>query len=121
MKLEDILENRFGYKAFRPGQKEIISSVMEGSHTIAMLPTGTGKALCYQLPGYLLDGQVIIISPLLSLMQDQAEQLMMNGEKKVIAFNSFLTLEEKQHALRNLHKYKFIFISPEMLKSVTVV
>ncbi|KML46182.1 MULTISPECIES: RecQ family ATP-dependent DNA helicase [Bacillaceae] len=115
MRLDELLERKFGYSAFRPGQKEIIESVLAGRNTVAMLPTGTGKSLCYQLPGYMIEGQVIIISPLLSLMQDQAEQLMMNGEKKVIAFNSFLSRSEKKQALTNLDQYKFIFISPEML------
>jgi ATP-dependent DNA helicase RecQ len=115
MNLETILQKTYGYTSFRPGQKEIIASVLSRKDTVAMLPTGTGKSLCYQLPGYLLEGQVIIISPLLSLMQDQAEQLMLNGEKKVIAFNSFLTHEEKRQSLMNLRHYKFIFISPEML------
>ncbi|RBP89555.1 ATP-dependent DNA helicase RecQ [Cytobacillus firmus] len=115
MRLEAVLQSKFGYPAFRPGQKEIIESVLSGRNTVAMLPTGTGKSLCYQLPGYVIEGQVIIISPLLSLMQDQAEQLMMNGEKKVIAFNSFLTSAEKKQALIHLNQYKFIFISPEML------
>lgn len=114
--LEKRLKQYFNFSAFRPGQKEIISSVLEDKHTIAMLPTGTGKSLCYQLPGYMLDGQVVIVSPLLSLMQDQAEQLMMNGEKRVVAFNSFLSREEKHEALLQLHKYKFIFLSPEMLR-----
>ncbi len=82
MRLDELLERKFGYSAFRPGQKEIIESVLAGRNTVAMLPTGTGKSLCYQLPGYMIEGQVIIISPLLSLMQDQAEQLMMNGEKR---------------------------------------
>ncbi|MBP2240713.1 ATP-dependent DNA helicase RecQ [Cytobacillus eiseniae] len=121
MNLEIQLEKYFAYTSFRPGQKEIITSLLEGNHTIAMLPTGTGKSLCYQLPGYLLEGQVIIISPLLSLMQDQVEQLMMNGEKRVIAFNSFLTADEKNHALLQLHHYKFIFLSPEMLRSKSVI
>ncbi|MEH7124345.1 MULTISPECIES: RecQ family ATP-dependent DNA helicase [unclassified Bacillus (in: firmicutes)] len=116
MKLEKLLQHHFNYTAFRTGQKEVISSILEGNHTIAMLPTGTGKSLCYQLSGYALNGQVIIISPLLSLMQDQAEQLMMNGEKRVIAFNSFLSAEEKNRALSQLNKYKFIFLSPEMLR-----
>ncbi|KAF0816976.1 ATP-dependent DNA helicase RecS (RecQ family) [Bacillus sp. ZZV12-4809] len=115
MRLEVLLQSKFGYPAFRPGQKEIIESVLAGRNTIAMLPTGTGKSLCYQLPGYMIEGQVIIISPLLSLMQDQAEQLMLNGEKRVIAFNSFLSRSEKRQALNNLDQYKFIFISPEML------
>lgn len=116
MKLENLLKQYFNFTAFRTGQKEIISSILEGNHTVAMLPTGTGKSLCYQLPGYVLSGQIVIISPLLSLMQDQAEQLMMNGEKRVIAFNSFLSQGEKVQALRRLHQYKFIFLSPEMLR-----
>lgn len=121
MTLEKQLKRFFNYEVFRIGQKEVISSVLGGNHTIAMLPTGTGKSLCYQLPGFLLDGQVVIISPLLSLMQDQAEQLMMNGEKSVVAFNSFLSPKEKSTAIRRLHQYKFIFFSPEMLKLDYVV
>ncbi|WP_057764315.1 RecQ family ATP-dependent DNA helicase [Cytobacillus praedii] len=117
MKLEEHLKQYFNYTAFRTGQKEVISSILDGNHTVAMLPTGTGKSLCYQLSGYLLNGPVVIISPLLSLMQDQTEQLMMNGEKRVIAFNSFLTSMEKNQALSQLDTYKFIFLSPEMLKS----
>lgn len=117
MKLEEELKKHFNYTTFRSGQKEVISSILEGDHTIAMLPTGTGKSLCYQLSGYLLNGQIIIISPLLSLMQDQTEQLMMNGEKRVIALNSFLTQQERNQALSQLDMYKFIFLSPEMLKS----
>jgi ATP-dependent DNA helicase RecQ len=117
VKLEEHLEKHFNYTTFRPGQKEVITSILDGNHTIAMLPTGTGKSLCYQLSGYLLSGQVIIISPLISLMQDQTEQLMMNGEKRVIALNSFLTPQEKNYVLSKLAMYKFIFLSPEMLRS----
>ncbi|KIL48096.1 hypothetical protein KR50_22630 [Jeotgalibacillus campisalis] len=80
-----------------------------------MLPTGSGKSLCYQLPSYILHAQVLIVSPLLSLMQDQVEQIKIRGEKKVIALNSFLSFKEKKQALKNLQHYKFIFISPEML------
>jgi ATP-dependent DNA helicase RecQ len=111
------LNERFGYKSFRPGQQEVIESVLGGSDTLAMLPTGTGKSLCFQLPGYLLEGQVIIVSPLLSLMQDQVEQMKVNGEKDVIAINSFLPFPERKRALERLHSYKFIFISPEMLSN----
>ncbi|MFE8695619.1 RecQ family ATP-dependent DNA helicase [Cytobacillus sp. FJAT-53684] len=121
MDLEFHLEKHFNYTSFRVGQKEVITSILDGKHTIAMLPTGTGKSLCYQLSGYLLKGQIVIISPLLSLMQDQVEQLMMNGEKSVIAFNSFLTQEEKYQALLHLNKYKFIFLSPEMLQSESII
>lgn len=109
------MQKYFHFSEFRPGQQEAIESVLEKKHTIAMLPTGTGKSLCYQLPGYVLDGQVLIVSPLLSLMQDQVEQMMAMGEKRVIALNSFLPPPQKAMALDRLHAYKFIFISPEML------
>jgi ATP-dependent DNA helicase RecQ len=115
MELEQLLKKYFGYHSFKPGQKEVITSILEGNHTLAMLPTGTGKSLCYQLPGYIFEGAIIIVSPLLSLMQDQVEQLMSFGEKRVIAINSFLTYDEKKNVLNNIKKYKYIFLSPEML------
>ncbi|WP_045517378.1 RecQ family ATP-dependent DNA helicase [Neobacillus niacini] len=121
MELEKLLNKYFGYQTFKTGQKEVISSLLGGNHTIAMLPTGTGKSLCYQLPGYCLDGQILIISPLLSLMQDQVEQLMKFGEKRVIALNSFLDHEKRGYVLRNLTKYKYIFVSPEMLSLPIII
>ncbi|MEW8972227.1 MAG: ATP-dependent DNA helicase RecQ [Mesobacillus sp.] len=115
MELKRYLKKYFGFEAFRSGQEETIQSVLENKHTITMLPTGTGKSLCYQLPGYLLDGHVLVISPLLSLMQDQVDQMMAMGEKRVIALNSFLSPQQKAKALEELERYRFIFISPEML------
>ncbi len=116
MRIEQHLRQIFGFNTFRPGQQETIESILNGEHTLSMLPTGTGKSLCYQLPAYLLPGAVIVVSPLLSLMQDQVEQLKMKGEKRVIALNSFLHFKEKTAALAQLHRYKFIFLSPEMLQ-----
>ncbi len=121
MELECLLQKYFGYQAFKTGQKEVISSLLFGQHTLAMLPTGTGKSLCYQLPGLILPGQILIVSPLLSLMQDQVEQFKRFGEKRVIAVNSFLTIEEKNRVLHQLARYKFIFISPEMLRVSFVI
>ncbi|MBC1473435.1 ATP-dependent DNA helicase RecQ [Listeria grandensis] len=115
MQLEEQLERFLGFSAFRAGQREVVSHVLDGNDCFAMLPTGTGKTVCYQLSGYLLKGAVLIVSPLLSLMQDQVERMRANGEKRVIALNSFLSLPEKQQALGNLGQYKFIFVSPEML------
>lgn len=114
-RLENMLIKKFHFSTFRQGQKEVITSILGGHHTVAMLPTGTGKTLCYQLPAYFLQGSVIIVSPLLSLMQDQVEQMNIRGEKNVVAINSFLSYSEKQFVLNRLDQYKFIFVSPEML------
>ncbi|WP_455661300.1 RecQ family ATP-dependent DNA helicase [Pradoshia sp.] len=115
--LEEHLVRLFGFPSFRKGQKEVVESVLSGQDTLAMLPTGTGKTLCFQLPGYLLDGLVVIVSPLLSLMQDQVEQMKAKGEKRVAALNSFVDREEREVVLRSLHLLKFIYVSPEMLQS----
>ena len=113
--LQQKLQQLFGYDEFRPGQKEIIEQLYHKRDCIALLPTGMGKSLCYQLPGYLFDKPVLIVSPLLSLMQDQVDQLKQRGEKRVVALNSFLSPNEKSYALHFLHEYRFIFTSPEML------
>lgn len=115
--LYGILQKKFGYASFRDGQQEIIERIIDGQDVIAILPTGMGKSLLYQLPAYLMEGAVIIVSPLLSLMQDQVEQLKLLGEKKVVAINSFLPFQEREMAFRNLNNFKFIFTSPEMLQN----
>ena len=115
--LNEILQKKFGHANFRAGQQEIIEQIIEKKDVIAILPTGMGKSLLYQLPAYMMEGTVIIVSPLLSLMQDQVEQLKILGEKRVIAINSFLSFQEKEMAIRHLANYKFIFTSPEMLQN----
>ncbi len=115
MNIHQVLHHKFGYSSFRSGQQEVIEAILRKEDVLALLPTGTGKSLCYQLPAYMLEGPVLIISPLLSLMQDQVDQLRKLGEKNVIAFNSFLSQQDKMNALQNLELYRFIFVSPEML------
>lgn len=121
MNLEKALFQYFGYQTFRSGQKEIISSLLNDKSTLAILPTGTGKSLCYQLTGYLKEGLVVIVSPLISLMEDQVSQLQKKGEKRVIAFNSLLSKEEKNYVLARLSSYKFIYFSPEMLVQKEII
>ena len=116
MKLEHELERFFGYSTFRAGQKEVISSLLNGEDVVAMLPTGTGKSICYQLPALLTSGVTIVISPLLSLMEDQVQQLRSEGIKSVVALNSFMKKEERDLVLQKLHMYKLIYLSPEMLQ-----
>ena len=121
MKIEEHLYRWFGYNQFRQGQKEVITDLLQGKDVVAMLPTGRGKSLCYQLPGLMQEGTVLIVSPLLSLMEDQVTQLKYIVKNRVIALNSFRTLIEKKEAMKQLAFYKFIFVSPEMLQSELLV
>lgn len=113
--LEQQLFKKFGFRTFKPGQKMVIEHLLKKQDTLAVLPTGTGKSLCYQFVGQLLEGTVLIVSPLLSLMEDQVTQLQKKGETRVIALNSSLSFLEKQYVLTHLSEYKFILISPETL------
>lgn len=118
--IKQFLKERFGFESFKLGQEETINSLLNNQNTFTVLPTGTGKSLCYQLPSYLLNGQTVIVSPLISLMEDQVTQLRKMGEKSVIALNSTLDFTSKQYVLNHLAKFKFIFISPETLNQEEV-
>ncbi|MEH7455522.1 DEAD/DEAH box helicase, partial [Gottfriedia acidiceleris] len=96
MDLNKVLYEKFGYSSFRNNQKEIINDLLNSKDVLAMLPTGGGKSLLYQLTGLLLPGVVVIVSPLLSLMEDQVEQIKAFGDKRVIALNSFRSFEQKK-------------------------
>ncbi len=119
--IKQVLKETFGHTSFRKGQYEAIESVLSGKDTLVMLPTGTGKSLCYQLPGYLMDETVLVVSPLLSLMQDQVDNMRLRGEKRVVAINSLTSFSERQRIFRQISKYKFIYTSPEMLQNEQVV
>lgn len=120
MELQEVLQQRFGYESFRPGQREVITELLAGRDAVAIFPTGMGKSLCYQLPAYMVDGAVVIISPLVALMEDQVANLRKHKEKRVVAINSFLSRQEKELALSTLDQYKFIFLSPEMMMQSNV-
>ncbi|MBM6613718.1 ATP-dependent DNA helicase RecQ [Desemzia sp. RIT804] len=119
--IHQLLAAKFGFHSFREGQEEAIQAALSGQDTLVMLPTGTGKSICYQLTGYALGGTTIIVSPLISLMQDQVEQLKMNSEKRVVALNSMLPSKYKRRVLSQLNQYKFIYLSPEMLHQPMVL
>lgn len=116
-----VLKNRFGFDNFRPGQERTIKTLLTGEDVLTVLPTGAGKSLLYQLPAYLLTGTVIIVSPLISLMQDQVDRLRRQGEKRVIMLNGQLVGHERATVLRNLQSFKFVFTSPEMLDNKNVL
>ena len=77
--LQAALSSHFGYDGFRPGQREVVEALLEGRDCLAVLPTGAGKSLCYQLPALVRQGLVLVISPLVALMQDQVAQLQRRG------------------------------------------
>lgn len=116
-RLEKVLNEKFGHQSFHIGQKEAITSALKGNDTLVILPTGSGKSICYQIFPFLKQGTTIIISPLLSLMQDQVDKLREYGIKEVCAINSMLTSQERKYILKHLDTYRFILLSPEMLKN----
>ncbi len=115
---EKILQAHWGYTSFRKGQKEIITSVLSGKNTIAVLPTGGGKSICFQVPALLFPGITLVISPLISLMQDQVKNLVERGVAATFLNTSLSDGEKKirtQEILKN--KYKIVYISPEKLET----
>lgn len=114
----DILKKYWGFDFFREKQEEIIESVIHGKDTLALLPTGGGKSLCFQVPGMQMEGVCLVISPLIALMQDQVDNLKKKGINAV-AINSNLSKRQIDIALDNAiyGDTKFIYTSPERLKS----
>ncbi len=112
-----ILKKVFGYDSFRPGQEEIVSRLLAGQDVLAVMPTGAGKSICYQVPALLLPGITIVVSPLVSLMKDQVGTLVQAGVAAAFLNNS---LTDNQKALM-LHRaregwYKIIYVAPERLE-----
>src|SRR4030088_2172703 len=96
------LRDKFGYERFNPGQEEVISRVMDGEDTLAILATGAGKSLCYQLPALLLDGTTIVVSPLIALMKDQLDMLAERGVFDTVALNSTLSEDQEFAAMARI-------------------
>lgn len=116
--VEEVLKKYWGYQSFRPLQEEIIESVLAGQDTLALLPTGGGKSVCFQVPAMVNEGVCLVISPLIALMSDQVSQLKKRGINAT-AVNSALTNREIDHALDNAvyGNVKFLYVSPERLKT----
>ena len=113
----DPILNRFGYKEFREGQKEVITALDTGHDAIAILPTGNGKSFIYQYIGLKEKCRVVIVSPLIALMVDQVASLKQLGIHRAVAISSLMTESEKNYILSTLNEYQFIFVSPEMLQA----
>src|SRR5204862_6554499 len=99
MTLERALRERFGHEAFRPGQQEVVEAVLAGQDVVAVMPTGGGKSLCFQLPALLLDGVTLVVSPLIALMKDQVDALQELGHEATFV-NSSVEANEQRERLR---------------------
>ena len=115
---KEALKAVFGYDSFRPGQESVINAILEGRDILAVMPTGAGKSLCYQVPAMLLSGITLVISPLISLMQDQVKALNEAGVDAAF-INSSLSEKELNDTFKNAYKghYKIIYVAPERLMS----
>src|SRR5207302_1570252 len=116
MELAGALKKHFGYDAFRPLQEEIIRDALAGRDVFALMPTGGGKSLCFQLPALLRDGLTIVVSPLISLMKDQVDALQTSGIAATF-LNSSLDRHEAAERFRGLNhgQYRMLYVAPERL------
>ncbi|MBK4814482.1 ATP-dependent DNA helicase RecQ [Enterococcus faecium] len=113
-KMNDLLKQYFGYDEFRPGQKEIIQKVIDQENVLGIMPTGSGKSICYQLPALLLDGLTVVVSPLISLMKDQvdaANQLGIPATFINSSLDGYVTARRFQEIDRQ--QYRLLYIAPE--------
>ena len=113
-----VLRDKFGFDGFRPGQERLVSSVLSGRDTLGVLPTGGGKTLCYQLPAFMMPGLVLVVSPLISLMQDQVDRARRLGLRA-----SSLTSQDPKDTQRRAEadlangRLDLLFCSPERLEA----
>ncbi|HSD63459.1 MAG TPA: ATP-dependent DNA helicase RecQ, partial [Ignavibacteriaceae bacterium] len=119
MSPSEALNRYFSYDKFRPAQEEIIASILNGENVLAVLPTGAGKSICYQIPALVSESFSIVISPLIALMKDQVDNL--NHETKSAAFiNSTMSFQEAEAVLQDIAygKIKLLYVAPERLENI---
>lgn len=116
--MQETLSHYFGYDTFRPGQEEIISKIIDHRNVLGVLPTGGGKSICYQVPGLMLGGTTIVISPLISLMKDQVDQLKAMGINAAF-INSSLTQKQQKEIEQDLISghIQFLYVAPERFEN----
>ena len=116
-RLTQALERNFGWAAFRPGQRPVVEALLAGQDCLAVLPTGGGKSLCYQLPALVRQGLVLVISPLVALMQDQVRQLERRGIAAACLHRGLSTPERRQllQRLRD-NRLRLLYLAPERLQ-----
>ncbi len=117
--LDSVLHEKFGLNEFRPKQREVIDLVMEGKHALALLPTGYGKSLCYQVPSQILPGTTIVVSPLIALMQDQLSGLLRRGIHNATLLNSSVSQDELDIRFGGIKAgvFKLVYVAPERFES----
>ena len=118
MSIHEILKNYWGYNSFRPLQEDIINAVLDGKDTLALLPTGGGKSICFQVPAMAKEGLCLVVSPLIALMKDQVENLKQKDIPALAIYSGMSFLEIKK-TLQNAAygNYKFLYVSPERLET----
>ena len=118
LQIESLLKQYFGYSSFRPGQHEVIQTLLDGRDCLAIMPTGAGKSICFLLPALMMPGVTLVISPLISLMKDQVDSLV-NQEIPATYINSQCTFEEvkARFAAIRAGRIKLVYISPERLEN----
>lgn len=121
--LLDALREHFGYEGFLPGQATIIGATLRGEDVLAVMPTGAGKSLCYQLPALLLAGTTVLISPLIALMKDQMDNLPAAVRERTTIINSLVERDELERRLRGVAegRYKLVYAAPERLRQQSFI
>lgn len=118
MTIHQVLKEYWGYDAFRPLQEDIINAVLDGKDTLALLPTGGGKSVCFQVPAMTKDGLCLVVSPLIALIKDQVEQLKRRGIPTLAIYSGMSFLEVKKTLQNAIHgNFKFLYVSPERLET----
>ena len=119
-RLQQSLQKLFGFELFRPKQRDVIELILKKRHTLAVLPTGLGKSLCYKLTAQLQSGITLVISPLIALMQDQVDGLMRHGIKNATFISSTLDPSEVGARYKDIEKgkYNLLYVAPERFDSL---